>query len=113
MEFTNLEQALTLQKEFKDRLIQGAQVLDKGKSPPLETVLTDTGQLIAQAQARLDGAVKERAAILQQWDERIARLKEQIQQLQAAVANVKKQAAEESKAADAVAKKNAEKKKPK
>jgi hypothetical protein len=108
MELKNLEQALKLQEEFKARLLQGAEALRKGKAPPLEAIIKDREKLIAVSEARLDAAVKEREIMVRQWDERIARLKDDVQRLHAEGREIKKRVSEqESKAAAAEPKKTA------
>jgi chromosome segregation ATPase len=89
MQVKNLEQALKLQEEFKARLLESIEVLRKGKAPSIEAISKDRENLIARTQARLDSAVKEREAVLRQWEERIARLKEDVQRLQAGARDVK------------------------
>lgn len=89
MEIKNLEQALKLQEEFKSRLLQTVETLRKGRAPSLDAVLGDTEKLIARTQARLDSAIKEREAVVRQWDERIARLKDDVERLKADTREVK------------------------
>jgi TolA-binding protein len=112
MDIKNQEQALKLQEEFKSRLLQTVETLRKGKAPSLDAMLGDTEKLIARTQARLDSAIKEREAVLRQWDERIARLKEDVQRLQADTRDVKERVSkQESEPTDAERRKAPAKKK--
>jgi hypothetical protein len=90
MDVKNREQALKLQEEFKARLLQTVETLRKGKAPSTEVISKDREKLLARAQARLDSAVKERETALRQWDERIARLKEDIQRFEAEAGEIDK-----------------------
>jgi hypothetical protein len=89
MQIKNQEQAFKLQEEFKARLLQSVEALRKGKAPPLDAMLKDRDKLVARAQARLDQAMKEREAVLRHWDERIARLKGEVEQLEAGTQEIK------------------------
>ncbi len=83
MDIKNQEQALKLQEEFTARLLQTVEALRKGTAPALEAIAGDSEKLIARIQSRLDNAAKAREAALRQWDERIAKLKDDLQRLQA------------------------------
>lgn len=110
MQIKNQEQALKLQEEFKARLLQTVETLRRGKAPSPNAMVEDREKLIARTQARLDDAVKEREAMLRQWDERIARLKDDVQRLQADARVVKERVSKpEAEPAEAELKKIAEK----
>jgi hypothetical protein len=114
MQIKNLEQALKLQEEFKAKLLQSVEALRKGKAPPLDAIVKDREKLIARSEARLDTAVKEREAMERHWDERIARLKDDVQHLHAQVRDIKKRVSgQESEAVEAEPEKTDVKKKTK
>jgi hypothetical protein len=89
MDIKNQEQALKLQEEFRARLLQTVETLRKGKAPSVDAIVADNASLIARTQSRLDNAVKARDAALRHWDERIARLKEELQRLEAQTRDIK------------------------
>src|SRR5262245_60413084 len=102
MEIKNQEQVLKLQDEFKTRLLESVDSLRKGKPPSLPTMVKDREELIVRTQARLDDAMKEREAVLGHWDDRIARLKADVERFGAETQEIKQRVVEEKPVAPKV-----------
>lgn len=81
MQVRDLEHALKLQEEFTAKLLDRVEALRGGRPPTPERIASDRETLLARIEARLDAAVKEREATIRHLDERIARLKADIENL--------------------------------
>jgi hypothetical protein len=81
MQVRDLEQALKLQEEFTAKVLDRVEALHRGSPPSPERIASDRERLLTRIEARLDAAVKERETAVRYWDERIARLKADIEQL--------------------------------
>ena len=113
MQVRDLEQALKLQEEFAAKLLDRVEALRKGSPPSPERIARDRETLLARMEARLDAAVKERETTVRLLDERIARLKADIENFDGEVPDMDERALPEEDAVESKPKAVARKKKTK
>ena len=90
MDIKTLEQALKLQSNFTSQLTKSMASQRTGKMPSIEVTLQEKEKLIAQAQAEVEIAIKERDVAVRRWDERIMQRKEYVAKLKEELNNINK-----------------------